>query len=337
MRTMNDAKGVRTRGIVTTRTVKELSEFRDKVGRERTVGLVPTMGSFHEGHKRLIRRSVKECDMTIVTIFVNPLQFSKNEDLSKYPRQNADDIRVCEELGVSGTFVPNEKEMYDAGFDTTVRVGVGKAERNERSEGGRRPSHFEGVATVVTKLLIMSRPTVVYFGQKDGQQVCVMRRLMKDLFPLIEVRICETAREKDGVALSSRNAYLSRRARMEAGVIYRALKQGLERFEGGERDANEIRRVTLGVLTEARERLQKERDEDDDESGVDDGGGDGVRMDVEYVSVCDRWSMREVEDDDVGNVDRSVEWLLCVAITLDGTRLIDNLVLQSGRGLDAGL
>lgn len=325
-RTMNDTKGTGTGGMERTRTVRELSEFRDKVGHGRTVGLVPTMGSFHEGHKKLIRRSVKECDMTIVTIFVNPLQFSKNEDLSKYPRQNEDDIKVCEELGVSATFVPNEEEMYDAGFDTTVTVGVGKAERNERSEGGRRPTHFEGVATVVTKLLTISRPTVAYFGQKDGQQVCVIRRLMKDLFPLIELRICETERESDGVALSSRNAYLSRRARMEAGVIYRALKQGWERFERGERDANEIRQVTLGVLTEARERFQKERD-DVDESGRDDGGG-GVRMDVEYVSVCDRWSMREVEDDDVGNADGKVEWLLCVAITLNGTRLIDNLVLQ---------
>lgn len=303
--------------------VKEMTEFRDKIESGKTVGLVATMGSLHEGHASLIRRSVKECDLTIVTIFVNPKQFSEGEDLSSYPRRAEADVRLCERLGACATFMPEADEMYGGGFDTVVTVGAGKSERNAWSEGRVRPRHFEGVATVVTKLLILSRPTVAYFGEKDGQQVAVAKRLIGDLFAGTEMRVCATEREEDGVALSSRNEYLSRAARREASVVYEALKRGSERFASGCRDAGEIRRVARDVLADAQWRLRRN-------GGASGGGEEEVRMEVEYVSVCERWSMREVEDGDGGaDVNRSdVEWLLCVAVKLDGTRLIDNFVLK---------
>lgn len=291
---------------------RELREFREDECAGHRVGLVATMGNLHSGHASLIRRSVAECERTIVTIFVNPKQFAAHEDFGRYPRSEGADVKVCSELGASAVFIPSADEMYGAKFDTTVTVGAGDAGRNAASEAHVRPAHFAGVCTVVAKVFAQTRPHVAYFGQKDGQQVATVRRLAEDLFEGTEVRVCETVREADGVAVSSRNAYLSAEARKVGVAVYGALVAGREEFRNGDGggNADDVRRVVRTVLCEARERAG------------------GVVMDVDYVSVCRRWSMREVVGCGDGEGDGDEEWLLCVAVTIDGTRLLDNVVLE---------
>jgi pantoate--beta-alanine ligase len=188
----------------------------------RTVGLVPTMGYLHEGHASLIRAAARDNDVVAVTIFVNPLQFAANEDLSTYPRDLDRDLRIAQEAGATHVFTPSTEEMYSGPVLTSINV----AEVSEGMEGGSRPAHFSGVATVVAKLFAITGPSKAYFGEKDWQQLQVVRRMTHDLSFPVEVIGCPIVREADGLAMSSRNVYLSSDERRAATVLHRALQAG---------------------------------------------------------------------------------------------------------------
>jgi pantoate--beta-alanine ligase len=219
-----------------TEVVHRIAELRQAMARRRfagsEIGFVPTMGALHEGHVSLMRRSVIECDATVVSVFVNPLQFGPREDLSAYPRDFDRDVALAESAGVGLVFAPSVDEMYPEPLLTSVAVG----EISEPFEGESRPTHFAGVTTVVSKLFNLVGPCRAYFGEKDWQQLAVVRRMVADLSFDVELIPCATVRERDGLALSSRNAYLGREERAAAPVLHRALRAGANAIEGGERD-----------------------------------------------------------------------------------------------------
>jgi pantoate--beta-alanine ligase len=259
----------------------------------RPVGLVPTMGWLHAGHRALIQRARGENATTVVSIFVNPKQFGDPADLDKYPRNEARDVEICAEEGADLVWAPPVEEVYPPGFDTTVRVG----EVATPLEGAARPGHFDGVATVVSILFNVVGAEHAYFGQKDAQQLLVIRQMARDLAIPIEVIAHPTVREPDGLALSSRNVHLSEAERAAAPVLRRALLAARERWEGGERSATALRQAMRDVL--ATEPL----------------------ADPEYVSVADVATLKEL--DRVGDAA-----LLSVAVRFGATRLIDNEVLE---------
>ena len=200
----------------------------------RTIGLVPTMGAFHEGHLSLMRRARRDCDIVVVSLFVNPTQFNDPADLERYPRDHERDEALAAELGVDYLFAPAAEEVYPPGFTTTVSV-AGITETLEGAHRGR--GHFDGVTTVVSKLFNMVGPDVAYFGQKDAQQALVIRRMVRDLDIPVRIEICPTVREPDGLALSSRNAHLSADDRVRATALHRALDAVQSAVGAGERDA----------------------------------------------------------------------------------------------------
>jgi len=206
----------------------------------RRVGLVPTMGALHAGHLSLIGRAAQECDAVAVTLFVNPLQFGPSEDLAAYPRDHEGDRTKAADAGASYLFAPAEQEMFPEATRTTVRVG----QLSERYEGEKRPGHLDGVATIVTKLLSLAGPCTTYFGEKDFQQLTIVRQLVRDLSLPARVVGCATVREPDGLALSSRNAYLSAEERLAAPVLHRALRAGRDAIERDRvSDPAEIQRI----------------------------------------------------------------------------------------------
>ncbi len=220
--------------------VTGIPDLRAAIGARRRggdrIGFVPTMGALHAGHLALVESARERTGFVVVSIFVNPRQFGPAEDFSRYPRDLAGDARLLESAGTSLLFAPGIEEMYPPGFSTTVHVsGV-----SEGMEGARRPGHFEGVATVVTRLFCLVLPDVAVFGQKDGQQLAVVKRLTADLGLPIEIVEGETVREADGLALSSRNRYLSEQNRDKAPLLYQALSLGKETWEKGERRAERI-------------------------------------------------------------------------------------------------
>jgi pantoate--beta-alanine ligase len=261
-------------------------------GRPRPVGLVPTMGWLHEGHRSLLARSRAESATTVVTIFVNPRQFDDPADLERYPRSEERDLEVCREEGADVVFAPPVEEIYPPGFDTVVQVGS----LGDVLEGAARPGHFAGVATVVAILFDLVRAERAYFGQKDAQQVMVIRRMATDLAIGTEVVACPTVREIDGLALSSRNVHLSPEQRAAAPVLHRALLAAREAWEGGVRSGDVLRDRMRETL--ASERLAQ----------------------TEYVSVADAGTLQELD-----RVDGPA--LLSLAVRFGGTRLIDNEVL----------
>jgi pantoate--beta-alanine ligase len=211
----------------------------------RSVGLVPTMGALHAGHAALIRRAAAECDAVAVSIFVNPLQFGSRHDLDAYPRRLADDARAAAEAGATWVFAPTPAEMYPEGFGTTVHVGG----ITEPMEGAARPGHFDGVTTVVTKLLAVAGRSRAYFGEKDFQQLQVVRRLARDLSLPVEVIGCPTVREADGLALSSRNARLTPAQRAAAPVLHEALQAGVALVRSGVRDPAVVRAAMVRTVS----------------------------------------------------------------------------------------
>jgi pantoate--beta-alanine ligase len=203
----------------------------------RTIGLVPTMGAFHEGHLSLMRQARRDCDVVVVSLFVNPAQFNDPADLERYPRDHERDEALAAELGVDHLFAPAVEEVYPPGFATTVSV----SEVTETLEGAHRGrAHFDGVTTVVTKLFNMVGPDVAYFGQKDAQQALVIRRLVRDLDMPVRIEVCPTVREADGLALSSRNAHLSAADRVRATALHRALVAVQDAVAAGERDVSAL-------------------------------------------------------------------------------------------------
>ncbi len=259
-----------------------------------SLGLVPTMGALHRGHLALVEQARAENDHVAVSVFVNPTQFAPNEDLSRYPRDLERDLALLRPLGVALVWVPSAEEMYPPGFQTWVTV----EEVSAPLEGKHRPGHFKGVATVVAKLFNAFTPDRAYFGQKDAQQAVVIRRLARDLNFPVEVRVCPTVREPDGLALSSRNAYLSPAERQAATVLNRALSAAQQAFAEGAAEADMLRAVMSSTL--AAEPLARE----------------------EYVSVADPDTLAELEQ-----VDPARGALLSLAVRVGSTRLIDNCLV----------
>ena len=251
--------------------IETVAAFRAALDAERaggrTVGLVPTMGALHDGHLSLVRRAASEGDVVAVTIFVNPLQFGPTEDLATYPRDIRADAAVAEAAGVAHLLAPTVEEMFPSPPLTTVRV----AEVSEGGEGASRPGHFDGVATVVAKLFALAGPCRAYFGEKDWQQLQVVRRLAADLSFPVEVVACPTVREPDGLALSSRNRHLSDEERRAAPVLHRALLAGRALVAGGRCDPGELRRAMADVV--AAEPLARL-----DHAEVGDGGPGALRL-----------------------------------------------------------
>jgi pantoate--beta-alanine ligase len=273
--------------------VSTLSDLRTaRLSLTGRVGLVPTMGYLHEGHLSLVRRAKADCDHVIVSIFVNPTQFGVNEDLSKYPRDLERDLSLLRPLGVDVAWTPSAEVMYPRGYQTWVEVEA----LTDPLEGAMRPGHFKGVTTVVAKLFNATQPHNAYFGQKDAQQAAVIRRMAVDLnFPL-EVIICPTTREPDGLAMSSRNKYLNEAERAAATVLFRALSAAKGLYEGGERDGEALRRKMKEMI------------------GVE------PLAQLQYVSCADSDTLEELD------VVKG-KTLLSMAVFLGKTRLIDNLVL----------
>lgn len=277
------------------RVVRTLAEMRQaRAGLQGSVGLVPTMGYLHEGHLSLVRRARAECQHVVVSIFVNPTQFGPHEDYQRYPRDEARDLALLEREGADLVFVPSAEEMYPRGFCTWVEV---RGPLTERLEGASRPGHFRGVATVVLKLFNLVQPHRAYFGEKDAQQLRVVQRMVSDLDVPVEIVPCPTVREPDGLAMSSRNVYLSAQERGQALALYRCLELARRLIvDEGMRDAAAVR----GHLEEFL------------------GRAPGVQLD--YVSLSHPDTLEEVE-----RIDGPV--LVLLAARVGPARLIDNALI----------
>ncbi|HEY0630723.1 MAG TPA: pantoate--beta-alanine ligase [Thermoleophilaceae bacterium] len=236
------------------KTVRTVADLRAELEGPRragnSIGLVPTMGAFHDGHLELIRRARADNDVVVVSLFVNPAQFGPSEDLDAYPRDEARDAAQAEELGVDVLFAPAVEEVYPHGFATTVSVG-GLTEVLDGHPEQRGPEHFAGVTTVVTKLFNMAQPSAAYFGQKDAQQALVIKRLVRDLDIPVRIEVVPTVREPDGLAMSSRNAYLTDEERERALGLSRALEAANREVAAGRRDAHAVLAAASGELEAA--------------------------------------------------------------------------------------
>ena len=277
--------------------ISTLAQLRDALGVLRragkTIGLVPTMGALHEGHLSLVRAARAECDVAVVSIYVNPSQFGPNEDFAKYPRTLENDLTLLAGCGTDFVFVPNGEEVYRPGHDTWVEVGTVA----EPLEGTYRPGHFRGVATIVLKLLNMVRPEAAYFGQKDYQQAQVIRRMAADLDVPTAIRVCPTVREADRLAMSSRNRFLSPPARQRALVLWKSLQLAEELVAGGQRNAEVIVARMCAVIETAEDAR------------------------IDYVALVDPETFQPIED-------ITGRTLAALAVTIEDTRLIDNCLLE---------
>jgi len=273
--------------------VVTLDELRLALSKlKESVGLVPTMGFLHAGHLSLVKQAHLEVASVVVSIFVNPAQFGPHEDLENYPRDLKRDLHLLESAQVDLVWTPTNEVIYPAGYQTWIDVG----EVSKLLEGGMRPGHFRGVATVVAKLFNAVQPQRAYFGQKDAQQAVVIRQMSKDLDFPVEIVVCPITREPDGLAMSSRNVYLSTQERQAAVVLSHALFQAKVAFEKGARDSNHLRKLVQEILeTEPLVMLQ-------------------------YVSCADPDTLQEID----GEIDRA---LLSLAVSIGKTRLIDNILL----------
>jgi pantoate--beta-alanine ligase len=269
--------------------VHSIAELRARLQSQAGIGLVPTMGALHAGHGVLIEKAAAENDCTVVSIFVNPIQFNDPADYTRYPRTLSTDTAFCERHGALIVFAPSAEEMYPQPPQTFVEVaGV-----SEHLCGKFRPGHFRGVATVVMKLFQIVRPERAYFGEKDAQQLAVIERMVRDLSVPVKIVPVATVREPDGLAMSSRNQHLTAQERALAPLLYRALEQARRSIEAGERDADSVKQRALATLA-----------------------GTGIR--VEYLEIVDASSMQPVEQLN-GNV------RIAVAAWVGSTRLIDNV------------
>ena len=267
-----------------------------KIRREqdRTIGLVPTMGALHEGHLSLVREARRMCDVVVVSVFVNPTQFGPGEDFEKYPRDLTKDTALLTDYNVDYIFAPTVEEIYPRGFATYVSVeGL-----SEQLEGSARPGHFRGVATVVTILLNTVRPDFAFFGQKDAQQALVIRRLVKDLAFETEIVVLPTVREDSGLAISSRNLYLTTEEQTAATVIHRALMQAKAAYKDGERSAGRLADLVRSTIE------------------------DEPRARLDYVNISDAETLEKLDKLD----DRPI--LIAIAAYIGKTRLIDNTILN---------
>ncbi|HKC92956.1 MAG TPA: pantoate--beta-alanine ligase [Nitrospira sp.] len=276
----------------TIRSPQAMTVWSERLRREGVkIGLVPTMGALHDGHRTLIRSARLKSDALVVSIFVNPTQFAPTEDLAKYPRPIRKDRVLCKEAGVDVCFEPTVAAMYPEGFQTVVTV----PSIARRWEGHTRPQHFSGVATVVTKLFGMVRPHIAVFGQKDYQQSALVRQLVKDLNLDVEILVRPTVRERDGLAMSSRNIYLSTEERRIAPILFHALEAGRRAIEAGLTEAESVQAIMHKVIAGA------------------------PMMEIEYLAVCDSRTLEPLM-----KIDRQA--VLLGAIRLGSVRLLDNVL-----------
>lgn len=276
------------------RTVAEITEFaRAAQQAGRIIGLVPTMGALHEGHLSLMKAAREKCDVVIASVFVNPTQFGPNEDYDAYPRRFEEDCRKLEGAGVDAVFHPEPKEMYPEGYGTYVNV---ESSFTGKLCGGQRPGHFRGVATVVTKLMNLSRANEAFFGQKDAQQVLVIRRFVKDLNLPVNVNMVPIVRENSGLARSSRNAYLSPAEKTAALVLSRSLKKAEAAYEAGEKSVAALKKIVREEIA-----------------------GESMAV-IDYVELYSFDELKEIET-------VSGESLLAIAVKIGKTRLIDNIII----------
>ena len=283
------------------RTVAELrAAVRTARAGDRTVGLVPTMGALHDGHLSLLRRAAADCDVVVMSLFVNPTQFNEASDLDAYPRDEAADAALAAEAGCDLLFAPPVSEVYPDGFCTTVVVDGPLTTTLEGAHRGA--AHFHGVTTVVTKLLNMAQPDVAFFGQKDAQQALVVRRLVRDLDIPVRIEVCPTVREPDGLARSSRNVRLRGEARGRALALAEALRAAEQAVAAGERDATTVAAMARAAMTP-------------------------FAIDPEYLAVVDPETL-------VPRTEIDGETLVAVAARVGDVRLIDNTLIQAmnGRG-----
>lgn len=274
---------------ISTIQIWRLQQKNRKVG----IGLIPTMGALHNGHRLLIQRARKRCKIVVVSIFVNPIQFSPSEDFHCYPRKLRADLAICLEEGVDIVFIPKLKALYPSGFQTTVTVHA----LTKRWEGEYRPTHFHGVTTIVTKLFNLIRPSHVFFGQKDYQQFLVLKQLVKDLDFNVKLNLCRTIREKDGLALSSRNQYLTPAQRKKSIILYQALTAGKFLIKKGQLSnkviCNRMRKVAKSM----------------------------PHVEVDYMTLCNAQTLEPIRKAK-GNI------ILLGAIRIGTIRLIDNILIR---------
>jgi len=283
--------------------IKTIAELKTSLNLEKSglkIGLVPTMGAFHQGHISLVKRAIQECDRVVVSIFVNPLQFSPTEDLAQYPRQLATDSAFCEELGVDIVFAPTAIALGITGNTATqeqITTVIPSTTMTSGLCGKYRPGHFTGVATIVTKLLNIVQPDSAYFGEKDAQQLAIIRRLVADLNLPVKIIGCPIIREASGLALSSRNQYLSTTEKSHANILYNSLKQVLQAFLQGETQANKLTKIAQESLATVDE------------------------VQVQYIELVDPLTLRPLKQVEMTG-------LLAIAAYLGNTRLIDNIILR---------
>jgi pantoate--beta-alanine ligase len=277
------------------RSIRSLAKRLQEIKRHGyKIGFVPTMGFFHEGHMSLIRRAREDTDCVIVSIFVNPIQFGPKEDFKKYPRDLKMDYSLCKKEGVDIVFVPKTKEMYPENYATYVNVeGV-----TDTLCGSSRPGHFCGVATVVAKLFNITMPDIAYFGQKDSQQAVVIKKMVKDLNMSVKIKVMPIVREKDGLAMSSRNVYLNREEHVQAQALYESLKLAKELVKNGEMDSWKI-------IHKMKQVINKQAD---------------ARID--YIKIVDTRDLKDIKK-------VSGEALIAIAVWIGKTRLIDNIVIKT--------
>ena len=275
-------------------TIRDVQRLKEKFRTEKkTIGFVPTMGALHEGHLSLVRRSKEESDVTIVSIFVNPIQFGPKEDFRRYPRDREGDLDKLSALKTDVVFIPEDSEIYPEEFSTVINTGsIG-----DILCGATRPGHFNGVATVVAKFFNIIKPDKAYFGQKDYQQTVVIKKLVNELNFNIDVVVCPVVREPDGLAMSSRNSYLNGAQRHAAPVLYRALRHGEDIIGRGAKDVSRVRKEVEAVLKTE------------------------LLADIEYIEVLEPQNLKGVE-----KIKGPV--IICIAVKIGTTRLIDNLIIR---------
>ncbi len=280
--------------MIIKRRIKQMNLFSQKLRRAgETIGFIPTMGTLHAGHLSLIRKAAQENDFVVVSIFVNPAQFGPREDFKKYPRDLKHDAYLCRREGVDAIFYPQAKEIYPHNYKTYITV----KELSAVLCGKSRPGHFQGVATIVTKLFNIVQPDIAYFGQKDAQQAIVIKRMAADLNIPVKIKVMPTLREKDGLAMSSRNAYLNKAERIDALVLSCSLNLAKDLIRGGVRDSSRI-------IKAMRNLIQKKRS-----------------AKIDYISIVDPENlqpMRRILD----------HCLVALAVWIGKTRLIDNAVIK---------
>jgi pantoate--beta-alanine ligase len=259
---------------------------------DKTIGFVPTMGYFHEGHLNLMRAARKQCDLVVVSIYVNPTQFGPNEDFNKYPRDLDRDCNLAEGVGVDTVFVPSDKEMYPEGYKTYVQIEL----ISDKLCGKSRSGHFRGVATIVTKFLNIVQPDILYLGQKDAQQAILLRKMVNDLNINTKVVIVSTTRELDGLAMSSRNKFLSPEERQQATVLNQSLHLAESMISSGEKDSEKI-------INTMQELIRKK-----------------PSVKIDYIAIVDPEILEDVQI-----IDKQI--LIALAVFIGKTRLIDNILI----------